>query len=59
MVKEAIEKDILIIPKIFIEPLIYARQYAVWEKHNSEDGRLYIPKMAAAMAPILHNLIKM
>lgn len=49
MDKKTIDKDILIIPKVFIEPLIYARQFAVWQtqRHNSDNGRLYIPNMTA------------
>lgn len=30
MEKEAIEEGISITPKIFIEPLLYARQFAAW-----------------------------
>lgn len=49
MEKKTIIKDILIIPKVLIEPLLYARQFAVWQtqRHNSDDGRLYVPNMTA------------
>lgn len=60
MGKKAIEKDILIFPKIFIEPLTNVRQFVVLktQRHNSEDGRLYIPKMTATIPPSLHTLLK-
>lgn len=52
MGKEAIEKDILITPKIFIEPLISARQFAEWQ---DEGWQIVYSKNAATIALILQS----